>query len=50
MKLVTVYTIHGFIRGMHNVKAGLVSYMHNGITEYVSADCIVPTIFVKQAF
>ena len=51
MKLVTVYTPHGFIKGLHNIKAGIVEYTTStGQREYAPASAIVPAFLTKQAF
>jgi len=50
MKPVTILTPHGLLRGLYNVKAGLVSYVWAGVAEYVPASAIIPAILSKQAF
>jgi hypothetical protein len=50
MKLVTVTTNHGLMRGLYNVKAGLVEYTFNGSREYAPASAIVSALLIKQAF
>jgi hypothetical protein len=50
MKLVTVTTNHGLMRGLHNVKAGLVEYTFNGSREFAPASAIVSALLIKQAF
>lgn len=50
MKPVTVLTPGGLVRGLYNIKAGLVEYSINGIREFAPASSIVPAILTKQAF
>ena len=50
MKTVYALTRHGVVRGLHNVKAGLVEYTYNGLRDFVPASQIVAAILRKQAF
>lgn len=50
MKLVYIITGGNIVKGLYNVKAGLVSYVVDGKAEYVGKECIVPALLSKQAF
>lgn len=51
MKPTTILTTTGIHRGIHNEKAGLVSYIdHNGQLKYISETAIIPAFLRKQAF
>jgi hypothetical protein len=51
MELVTVLTTnHGLMRGLYNIKAGIVEYTFNGSREFAPASAIVSSLLIKQAF
>lgn len=50
MKIVYCLTPYGILKGLYNVKAGLVSFTCAGVVYYVSADQIVSSLLLNQAF
>lgn len=50
MKRVNVLVGGRIVAGIHNIKAGLVSYVMDGRLMYVGCEWIVPALLSKQAF
>ena len=50
MKQVFIYAHGQVIKGLWNVKAGLVSFVWGGQIEFVGVECIVPSLLSKQAW